>query len=64
MIELSSEARRAYELMILSLEQTDQADAEAEQVANTEQELYFSSLAEEDEPSPNATQPEEPEYSE
>ncbi|GAA6218700.1 selenocysteine insertion sequence-binding protein 2 isoform X1 [Lates japonicus] len=58
MIELSSEARRAYEVMVLSLEQTDQAEAEAEaeaeQGVNTEEELA--------EPSPDTTQPEEPEY--
>ncbi|XP_076587844.1 uncharacterized protein LOC143321414 [Chaetodon auriga] len=60
MIELSSEARRAYEVMVLSLEQTGQA--EAEQAVNTEDELQISSLTEKAEPSPEATQPEEPEY--
>ncbi|XP_070760781.1 selenocysteine insertion sequence-binding protein 2 [Enoplosus armatus] len=60
MIELSSEARRAYEEMVLSLDQTDQP--EAEEAANTEEELKISSLAEEAEPSPETTQPEEPEY--
>uniref|UniRef100_A0A671UHG9 SECIS binding protein 2 n=1 Tax=Sparus aurata TaxID=8175 RepID=A0A671UHG9_SPAAU len=60
MIELSSEARRAYEVMVTSLEQTDQA--EAEQAENTEKQLQISSLAEEAELSPDATQPEEPEY--
>ncbi|XP_051279031.1 selenocysteine insertion sequence-binding protein 2 [Dicentrarchus labrax] len=59
MIELSSEARRAYEVMVTSLEQTGQA--ETEQVLNTE-ELQITSLAEEAEPSPDATNPEEPEY--
>lgn len=58
MIELSSEARRAYEVMVLSLEQTGQAEAEAEVEAehavNTEEELQIS---------PETTQPEEPEYS-
>uniref|UniRef100_A0A3Q0T8U9 SECIS binding protein 2 n=1 Tax=Amphilophus citrinellus TaxID=61819 RepID=A0A3Q0T8U9_AMPCI len=50
MIELSSEARRAYEAMISSLDQSDQAETELE--AKTE------------EPAPNLviTQPEEPEY--
>lgn len=56
MIELSSEARRAYEVMVLSLEQTGQAEAEveAEHAVNTEEELQIS---------PETTQPEEPEYS-
>ncbi|XP_059192436.1 selenocysteine insertion sequence-binding protein 2-like isoform X2 [Centropristis striata] len=57
MIELTSEARKAYEEMLLSLEQPDQA--EAEEAANTEEELQISSLAE---PGPDTTQPEEPEY--
>ncbi|XP_030593112.1 selenocysteine insertion sequence-binding protein 2 isoform X2 [Archocentrus centrarchus] len=50
MIELSSEARRAYEAMISSLDQSDQAETELE--AKTE------------EPAPDLviTQPEEPEY--
>lgn len=52
MIELSSEARRAYEVMVSNLEQT----------ADTEEELQISSLAEEAEHSPDTTQPEEPEY--
>ncbi|XP_073322118.1 selenocysteine insertion sequence-binding protein 2 [Pagrus major] len=60
MIELSSEARRAYEVMVSSLEQTGQADAE--QAENTEEQLQISSLAVEAELSPDATQPEEPEY--
>lgn len=60
MIELSSEARRAYEVMVSSLEQTDQA--EAEQAVNTEQELQMSSLAEDTEASNNDTELEEPEY--
>uniref|UniRef100_A0A3P8T1C5 SECIS binding protein 2 n=1 Tax=Amphiprion percula TaxID=161767 RepID=A0A3P8T1C5_AMPPE len=60
MIELSSEARTAYEVMVSSLEQRDQA--EAEQEANTE-ELQINSLADEPQPGPDATQPpEEPEY--
>lgn len=61
MIELSSEARTAYEVMVSSLEQTGQA--EAEQVANTEEELQISSLAEEAEPCPDTTPAQEPEYS-
>nr|XP_046241349.1 selenocysteine insertion sequence-binding protein 2-like [Scatophagus argus] len=60
MIELSSEARRAYEVMVSSLEQTGQA--EAEQGVNTEEELQDSSPAEEAEPSPDVTPSEEPEY--
>ncbi|KAM9360913.1 uncharacterized protein ABDE67_001543 [Symphorus nematophorus] len=59
MIELSSEARRAYEVMVSSLEQT--GEAEVEQAVNTEAELQISSLANEAEPSPDAC-PEEPEY--
>ncbi|XP_034728540.1 selenocysteine insertion sequence-binding protein 2-like isoform X2 [Etheostoma cragini] len=60
MIELSSEARKAYEVMVLSLEQTGQA--EVEESVDVEKELHISSLAEEPEPGPDATQPEEPEY--
>lgn len=57
MIELSSEARRAYEVMVSSLEQTDQS--EAEQAANIEElQINDLSLAE-----PDTAQPEEPEYS-
>lgn len=61
MIELSAEARRAYEVMVSSLEQTDQT--EAEETMNTEEELQISSLAEEAVPSSDTTHPEEPEYS-
>lgn len=61
MIELSSEARKAYEVMVLSLEETGQE--ELEQAANDEEELQISSLAKEADPSPDTTQPEEPEYS-
>lgn len=61
MIELSSEARRAYEVMVLSLEQTGQADSE--QAVTTEEELQISSLAKEADASPDTTQTEEPEYS-
>ncbi|XP_032371393.1 selenocysteine insertion sequence-binding protein 2 isoform X1 [Etheostoma spectabile] len=60
MIELSSEARKAYEVMVLSLEQTGQA--EVEELVDVEKELHISSLAEEAKPGPDATQPEEPEY--
>lgn len=61
MIELSSEARRAYEVMMSSLEQTE---PEAEQDADL-QELQLSSLslAEEPEAGPDTTQSEEPEHS-
>ncbi|XP_029366174.1 selenocysteine insertion sequence-binding protein 2 isoform X2 [Echeneis naucrates] len=52
MIELSSEARKAYEVMVSSLDQ-------AEQTVNTE-ELQISSLAEE--AAPDSTQPDEPDY--
>uniref|UniRef100_UPI0037E7C88B selenocysteine insertion sequence-binding protein 2 n=1 Tax=Semicossyphus pulcher TaxID=241346 RepID=UPI0037E7C88B len=60
MIELSSEARTAYEVMVSSLEETGQA--EAEQEVNIDEELQASYLADEAEPSPDTTQPEEPEY--
>lgn len=63
MIELSSEARTAYEVMVSSLEQTAQADADAEEAEIIEGKLQISSLAEEAEPGPDTTQPEEPEYS-
>lgn len=57
MIELSSEARKAYEVMVLSLEQTNQSeDEQAEKV-----EINDPSLAEQ--PDPDTAQPEEPEYS-
>lgn len=58
MIELSSEARTAYEAMVSSLEQQDQT----EQETNTE-ELQSNSLYEEAKPGPDPTEPEEPEYS-
>ena len=57
MIELSSEARKAYEVMVSSLEQTNQSDAE--QAANIE----INELSLSEEPDPNTTQQEEPEYS-
>ncbi|XP_044185528.1 selenocysteine insertion sequence-binding protein 2-like isoform X1 [Thunnus albacares] len=56
MIELSSEARKAYEVMVSSLEQTNQSDAE--QAANIE----INELSLSEEPDPNTTQQEEPEY--
>lgn len=56
MIELSSEARKAYEEMVSSLEQTNQS--EAEQAANIE--INDLSLAEE--PDPDNAHQEEPEY--
>lgn len=59
MIELSSEARKAYEVMALSLEQSGQE----EQEENTE-ELQTTSLDEESNSGPDTTQPQEPEYSE
>lgn len=52
MIELSSEARTAYEVMLSNLEQT-----------NAEEELQTGILAEKMETSSEDPQPEEPEYS-
>lgn len=52
MIELSSEARMAYEVMLSNLEQT-----------NIEEELLTSPVAEKIDPSSGDTQPEQPEYS-
>lgn len=52
MIELSSEARMAYEVMLSNLEQT-----------NIEEELQTSPMAEKIEPSSADTQPGQPEYS-
>lgn len=60
MIELSSEARKAYEVMMLNLEQS--GSAEAEQEVNAESELQGSSPPETAETCPEQTQPEEPEY--
>lgn len=60
MIELSSEARKAYEVMMLNLEQS--GSAEAEQEVNAESELQVSSPSEAAETCPEQTQPEEPEY--
>nr|XP_020453964.1 selenocysteine insertion sequence-binding protein 2 [Monopterus albus] len=62
MIELSSEARTAYEVMVTSLEQPDQDQAEAELEMNREKELQINSLGEQAEPCPDSTQSEEPEY--
>ncbi|KAM7415804.1 hypothetical protein PAMA_018049 [Pampus argenteus] len=59
MIELSSEARKAYEVMVSSLEQSDQS--EAEQAANIE-ELQINSLSLAVEPDHDTTEPEKPEY--
>ncbi|XP_060927432.1 selenocysteine insertion sequence-binding protein 2-like [Limanda limanda] len=55
MIELSSEARTAYEVMVASVEQSNQA--EGEQPASSEEELQISSM-----PSPESTAPEDPEH--
>ncbi|XP_056143259.1 selenocysteine insertion sequence-binding protein 2-like [Lampris incognitus] len=51
MIELSSEARRAYEVMVENLEQADHEESPNELQPSTEEQ-----------PCPDATQPEEPEY--
>ncbi|XP_012733929.2 selenocysteine insertion sequence-binding protein 2 isoform X2 [Fundulus heteroclitus] len=59
MIELSSEARRAYEEMLSSLEQSDQADAE--QDPNTEQ-LQADRPAEESKPGADTTWSDKPQY--
>ncbi|XP_076006941.1 selenocysteine insertion sequence-binding protein 2-like [Genypterus blacodes] len=60
MIELSSEARRAYEVMVSSAEQSE---TEAEQEADLrELQLSSLSLAEEPEAGPDTTLPGEPEY--
>lgn len=60
MIELSSEARKAYEVMMLNLEQSD--SAEAEQEVNTGSEPQVSGPSETVETSPEQEQAEEPEY--
>ncbi|XP_029018647.1 selenocysteine insertion sequence-binding protein 2-like isoform X2 [Betta splendens] len=57
MIDLSSEARTAYEVMVTSQEKVGQS----EQAVNTEKELQISSPANKTESSPH-TQVEEPEY--
>lgn len=58
MIELSSEARRAYEVMVANLELADQGGAEAGQEEDPEQQP-----SSEPQPGPDTTQPGEPEYS-
>lgn len=60
MIELSSEARRAYEVMVSSLEQTGQEEEEED---IKELQINKLSLSEEPESVSDSTQPEEPEYS-
>ncbi|XP_027888865.1 selenocysteine insertion sequence-binding protein 2 isoform X3 [Xiphophorus couchianus] len=59
MIELSAEARRAYEVMLLSLERSDQSGTD--QQGNTEP-LQINSLAEESEPGPDSKWSEKPHY--
>uniref|UniRef100_A0A672IPA5 SECIS binding protein 2 n=1 Tax=Salarias fasciatus TaxID=181472 RepID=A0A672IPA5_SALFA len=59
MIELSSEARRAYELMVSGLEPSGQAETEQEANAD-EQQINTEELK----PDQDCTLPEEPEYSE
>ncbi|XP_034548492.1 selenocysteine insertion sequence-binding protein 2-like isoform X2 [Notolabrus celidotus] len=60
MIELSSEARTAYEVMATSLEET--GEAEVEETKNSEGELQISNLTEEAEPGADTTKSEEPDY--
>lgn len=57
MIELSSEARKAYEVMVLNIEQTPQSEpaANSEHQVRADQINAVSDL--------DSTQPEEPEYS-
>uniref|UniRef100_A0A3B3TR71 SECIS binding protein 2 n=2 Tax=Poecilia latipinna TaxID=48699 RepID=A0A3B3TR71_9TELE len=59
MIELSSEARRAYEVMLSSSERSDQPETELH--GNTEP-LQINSLAEESEPGPDSKWSEKPHY--
>lgn len=61
MIELSSEARRAYEVMVSNLEQSGLTDVEQE--ATIEGELQVNSLSEEADTCSEHKQPEEAEYS-
>lgn len=61
MIELSSEARRAYEVMVSNLEQSGLTDVEQE--VTIEGELQVSSLSEEADTCSEHKQPEEAEYS-
>ncbi|MEQ2224239.1 hypothetical protein ILYODFUR_005455 [Ilyodon furcidens] len=59
MIELSSEARRAYEVMLSSPEQSDQVDSEQDSNAR---ELQINSLACESKPGPDRKWSEKPQY--
>lgn len=59
MIELSSEARKAYEVMVLSLEQTEPLE---EELAADMEEVHIRSPTEETQSGPEVTQPEEPQY--
>lgn len=61
MIELSSEARRAYEVMVLNLEQSGLPDVVQE--VTIEAELQVTSLSEEADTYSEHKQPEEAEYS-
>ncbi|XP_053727774.1 selenocysteine insertion sequence-binding protein 2-like isoform X1 [Synchiropus splendidus] len=60
MIELSSEARKAYEVMVCSLEHAEHEDAEDWQAANVELKINRQSFTRESDPFP--VLPEEPEY--
>lgn len=60
MIELSAEARKAYEVMMLNLEQS--SSAEAEQEVSAESEPQLSSATEAAQTSSEQTQPEQPDY--
>ncbi|XP_029915203.1 selenocysteine insertion sequence-binding protein 2 isoform X2 [Myripristis murdjan] len=63
MIELSSEARKAYEVMVANLELTGQTEAEQElNLEEQEQQFSSQSLAQQPQSDPDTTQPEEPEY--
>lgn len=58
MIELSSEARRAYEVMVLNVEQSSSAEAEQEVTPGSEAPPLSSAA----ETSPEQSQPEQPDY--
>ncbi|KAK2837926.1 hypothetical protein Q5P01_015138 [Channa striata] len=60
MIELSSEARRAYEVMVTSLEQAEQA--ESDQAVDNEEELQISSQGKKADSIPDTAQVEESAY--
>ncbi|KAM9811042.1 selenocysteine insertion sequence-binding protein 2-like [Neosynchiropus ocellatus] len=62
MIELSSEARKAYEVMVCSLEQAEHGEADDWHTANVELKVKGQSCTGESDPCPAL--PEEPEYSE